>query len=218
MKGSGTLLIAFFMMLNPIVKAMENIVVQYQLEKDSLPFNMLIINSFDAMSIKARNNKKELFWDLTENLKGYLSEEIRKQTQFIPITIPGIINKTSTQDSIVYSLMKENNADKAILIWSLDAYFIETESKEERDDDGKPRIVTSYDMCVNNEYTLYGINKILKQSIINNCEYFTSRSVKGRFGISFGPDIVGKRKHTYKVVAYNANRYILDISSLLDDH
>lgn len=182
---------------------------------DSLQGAILVINSFDAMSIKARNNKKDLFRELTESLSGYLSEEIKKQTEYNPVVIPGVIDKMGNLDSLVFSLMKENNADKAILIWSLDTYFNDAGYKEETGDDGKPRTVTSYDMCVNNEYTLYSMNKLLKQSAIRNCEFFTTRSVKGRFGISFGPDIVGKRKHTYKVVAYNANRYILEISSLL---
>jgi hypothetical protein len=178
---------------------------------DSLQGTILVINSFDAMSIKARKNKKDLFKELTDAISDYLSEEIKKQTEYTPVIITGILDTTNNLDSLVFSLMKENNAGKAILIRSLDTYFIDTESKVERNDDGKPITVTSYDMCVNNEYTLYDRNKILKQSVIKNCEFFTTRSFKGRFGISFGPDIVGKRKHTYKVVAYNANRYILEI-------
>ena len=178
---------------------------------------ILVINSFDAMGIKARKNKQELFRDLADTLRSYLSDEIKKQTGKEAVVIAGILPPGNKLDSVVFSLMRENNADKAILIWSVDTYFIDSGNKEERDDDGKIRTVTSYDMCVNNEYTLYDTSKIIKQSAIKNCEFFTTRSVKGRFAISFGPDIVGKRKHTYKVVAYNANRYVLDILSLLKE-
>ena len=43
----------------------------------ALPFKrVLIINSFDAMSTKERNNKKDLFRELTDSLVIYLSNRI----------------------------------------------------------------------------------------------------------------------------------------------
>ncbi|RYG40329.1 MAG: hypothetical protein EOO01_27570 [Chitinophagaceae bacterium] len=182
-----------------------------------LPDTILVINSFDAMAIEARDSKKDLFRELTENLSGYLSEAIVSQTTYTPLIIPGILNKTYLADSLVFSLMKQHHTRKAILIRSLDTYFLETGSKEETDDDGKPRIITSYNLCVKNAYSLFSSDDLLKESVIDYCEFFNTRSVKGRFGIRFGPDIVGKRKHTYELVAKNASNYIQSIQPLLNE-
>jgi hypothetical protein len=188
-----------------------------QCVSDSLDNTILVINSFDAMSIKARNNKKDLFRELTDSLTGYLSIAIKEQTGYKSVVIPALLNKTSGLDSLIFTLMKENNAGKAILVWSLDTHFNESGNREETGDDGKPRTIISYDLCARNEYTLYSKDKILKQSTTENCEFFTTRSVKGRFVLNFGPDIVGKKKYTYKIVANNASKYISEISTQLKD-
>jgi hypothetical protein len=46
---------------------------------DSLPDNILIINSFDAMSIKARDKKKELFLELVDSLKSILQKRTERR-------------------------------------------------------------------------------------------------------------------------------------------
>ena len=142
-----------------------------------------------------------MFRVLTDSLKNYLARSILIRTGYKTLIEPGILVKSDNIDSLVFSLMKERNADKCILIVSLDAHFDETGSSEERDmEDGKIRTITSYDICATNEYVLYEKNKVLKQSTIESCKPFTTRKVKGRFGIGFGPDIVGKKKHTYGIV------------------
>ena len=47
---------------------------------DSLPNKILIINSFDAMSMKARNNKKELFAELEDYGVRHDDQDIRNVT------------------------------------------------------------------------------------------------------------------------------------------
>lgn len=179
---------------------------------DSLTVNILVVNGFDAMSIKARDSKKDLFRVLTDSLKNYLARSILIRTGYKTLIEPGILVKSDNVDSLVFSLMKERNADKCILIVSLDAHFDETGSSEERDmEDGKIRTITSYDICATNDYVLYERNKISRQSMVNSCKPFTSRKVKGRFAIGFGPDIVGKKKHTYGIVERNADDYISQI-------
>ncbi len=179
---------------------------------DSLPVNILVVNSFDAMSIKARDSKKDLFRVLTDSLTNYLARSILNRTGYKTLIEPGILVKSDDIDSLVFSLMKERNADKCILIVSLDAHFDETGSSEERDmEDGKIRTITSFDICATNDYVLYERNKILRQSMVKSCKPFTTRKVKGRFGLGFGPDIVGKKKHTYGIVERNADDYISQI-------
>lgn len=176
---------------------------------------ILIINSFDASGIKARGSKQALFRELADSLTGYLAAAIRGRTAYDPVVLPYILYKSSALDTMVAALMQENKASMAILIWSLDVYFSESDSKETTNDEGRPVTTTSYDLCAKNEYTFYLLAKILKQSVTQNCEYLTSRSATGSFRIQFGPDIVGKRKHTYGVVANNAKAYIHEVAGYL---
>jgi hypothetical protein len=187
---------------------------------DSFSNKIVIINSFDAMSVKARNNKRELLRELTDSLKDYLAKVIRKQTGGETILIPGILADADNQDSLVFSLIKQNNAGKAILILSNDVYFEETGVEETIEFDGKIKNIASYDLCASNKYTLYSKDKILQQSIVvDNCEFFTNRNAgRGHFTISIGPNVVAKKKHTFGILAKNAEKYVSQIAILLSSH
>jgi len=182
---------------------------------DSLSNRILIISSFDASSVHARHSKKELFAELADSLKSYLAEDIKVDSMTDVVVIQDIVR--SDTDRLVHSLMEEKKASKAILIRSLDAYFNEVgERTEEGYGNEKDKIVTSYDLCSNVSYSIYSRSAILKRSDILYCEYFTSRSQNdSHFTIKFGPDIVGKKKHTYGSVKKNALKYLADIESEL---
>jgi hypothetical protein len=181
---------------------------------ESLAGNILIVNSFDAKSLKIRKNKRELFSELTDSLELYLSKGIKEETGNETIIIPGIIQGDT--DRVVFSLIKEKQAIKSILIRSLEVYFKETGEKETTDSDGKPQTTTAYDLCARIEYIIYNKDERVKESKIESCNYFTSRSVNsGHFTIQFGPDIIGKRKYTYGIVEKNAKNYIREIASWL---
>ena len=77
----------------------------------------------------------------------------------------------------------------------------------------KPR---QWDLCARNEYILYGKDKILQKSIVDNCEFFTKRNQgRGRFVIAIGPNVVGNKKYTFRIVAKNADKYVSRISMQL---
>lgn len=187
--------------------------VSSKISSDTLP-QIIIVSSFDPMSIEARKNKRELFKELTDSLESYLARKMKGQTGQEVIVIPGIIR--GNIDTIVYTLLKENNAVKAILIRSLDVFFDEVGESNTYDSDGKPQITTKYDLCSRVEYVIYKRGERSNESAISNREYFTSRSVKEkRFVIKFGPDIVGKKKHTYGIVEKNAEEFIIRNGDLL---
>ena len=62
--------------------------IQHYPRTDSLPVNTLIINSFDAMSMKARKNKKELFRELADSLKQVLYESTPPPNGGMLIVVP----------------------------------------------------------------------------------------------------------------------------------
>ena len=187
---------------------------------DSLPNKILIINSFDAKSVKVRNGKRELFRELSDSLKIYLAKTIISKTDYEPILIPGILSNDDNLDSLIFSLIKQNNARKAILIRSLEVYFVETGVQETTSYEGKKEDITSYNLCAKNEYTVYDKNKSAEKSKNQNCNFFTKRTTgaEGHFQLRIGPGVVGKKKHTFGVVEDNAEKYIVEIFMESDDH
>ena len=179
---------------------------------DSGSSKILIINSFDAMSSKVRKNKKELLLELTDSLKNYLAKEIWFQIHGQTEIISGIIDQTVNPDSIINALLEQNNATKAILIRETDVYFQAGKSRTVHEYGEKEKTIDPYDLCTNNKYTLYQKNENPMGREVEDCKFFTERSTQGRFSIAFGPDIVGKKKHTYGAVAANAAKYISLIS------
>ena len=79
-----------------------------------------------------------------------------------------------------------------------------------------PKLETGYDLCSRIDYTFYTMDLTSKESQVNLCDYFTTRSVNDKaFTIKFGPDIVGKKKHTYGAVEKNAANYISSLAPFL---
>lgn len=199
----------FVLILIPLVfelKAQRDSIIHNTSQTDSVSANMLIINSFDAMSSKARNNKKELFRELADSLKQILYEATPPPHGGKLIVIPELISDSAVSDSIIHSAMLQNNASKAIVIKNLDAYFNQTDVKVTKQEDGKNR-TAYYDICSTITYCLYYIDTKGKDAKITSCEFFTQRNVmSGLFAA--GPDIVGKKKHAFKIVRKNALDYL----------
>jgi len=172
---------------------------------DSVPGNMLIINSFDVMSSKFRKNKKVLFVELIDSLKQILFEATPPPNGGRLIVIPELI-RDADSDSTLQSLMFQNNASKAIVIKKLDAFFNQTEVEVTKEADGKSR-TAYYDICANITYCLYNVGTGGKDTEITSCEFFTKRNVVSGF-FSAGPDIVGKKKDAFKIVRENALSYL----------
>jgi len=172
---------------------------------DSVPGNMLIINSYDVMSLKFRKNKKQLFMELVDSLKQILYEATPPPNGGKLVIIPELIHDADS-DSIIQSLMFQHGASKAIVIKKLDAFFNQTEVEVTKEADGKSR-TAYFDICANITYCLYDMGTSCKDREITNCEFFTKRNVvSGLF--SAGPDIVGKKKDAFKIVRKNALSYL----------
>jgi len=208
---SPALKIAIPILLLPVfvshltVNAQENDTIQSLPSSNSLHGNILVINSFDVAAEKYRKNKKEFFLELTDSLKQILYESTPAPNGKM-IIIPELFKDTIALGDIIDSLMLQNSASKAIVIMRLDAFFNQTGVEVTKDDNGKSRDA-SYDLCANINYRLYQKGARWSHSKITNCEYFTTQSVvSGLFAA--GPDIVGKKKHVFKIVRKNALEYL----------
>jgi hypothetical protein len=177
---------------------------------DSLPNNILIINSFDAMTMKARDKKKELFRELTDSLKFYLQRETEDREKVKVIIIPELFIETNSSDSIIFSMMLQNNSSGAIVIKKLKVFFNQTGVEVTKEEDGKKR-VASYDICADITYKAYGRAPAPKTSEVHICEPFSTRSVASGL-LAAGPDVVGKKKHTFTIVRQNAAIYLAQAS------
>lgn len=205
MRIPGLLSFGFLMILSFHLSAEENSM-QYNIRTDSVPVNMLIINSFDAMSNKSRKNKKELFRELADSLKQVLYESSPPPNGGLLIVIPELINEKADSDSTILLLMIRNNASKAIVIITLDAFFNQTDVEVTKDAGGKNR-TASFDICARISYRLYNSGVMVKDSEITNCEFYTKRNVMSGL-LAAGPDIVGKKREAFKIVRKNALEYL----------
>jgi hypothetical protein len=174
---------------------------------------ILIVNAFDAEALHVRKNKMDLFRELTDSLQVYLATDLKAEGADATI-LPGFSN--SSDDSAIQALMISQHAEHAIVIRSLEVYFKEGAEKR-RDEYGlEPRVETSYDLCSKINYSLYINAALAKDSQMVDCHYFTSRGQdEHKITIKFGPDIVGKKKHTYGAVQKNAAVYIRAILPML---
>lgn len=176
---------------------------------DSLPQpfragNFLIINSFDAMSMQIRKNKKELFRDLADSLKSMLKTEFNSRYGET-ILISAFIANPSGGDSIYLELLNRYSATNAIIIKELNAYFNQTGVEVTKDQSGNKSRVASYDIHADVTYVLYSNAGRTKEFRTQVFEFFTNRSVASGL-LAAGPDIVGKHKHAFKIVRKNAEQ------------
>jgi hypothetical protein len=173
-----------------------------------LPENIVIINAFDALSLPARKAKKELFRELADSLMQYLRDELHYRKMGEPVILPELLRDTLAIDSLVFDILRQQKAYTAIVIRNLNVHFEQTGVEVTKEPDGKNR-EASYDICSTVIYDIYSRTAKLKSARTNFCEFFTKRNVlSGLFAA--GPDVVGKRKHTYGVVNKNAARFVLN--------
>ncbi|HEY6957061.1 MAG TPA: hypothetical protein VI385_17535 [Flavisolibacter sp.] len=171
---------------------------------DSLP-KVLIVKTFDASSLQVRKNKKDLFRELTDSLQVYLAYHIKEQFGIESVVVPTL---AKADDSSILSLIRLNGT-AAIVIRTLEVYFDEGGEKHVEEYGLSPKLETSYNLCSRVDYTFYNIDSASQEKTVNHCDFFTTRSVNDKgFVIKFGPDIVGKKRHTYGAVERNAIDYV----------
>lgn len=210
MKANVILFFLAGIMLSFYSSAKGSITAGHECKPDSLPGNILIINSFDAMSMKARKNKKELFAELADSLNKLLYVNIVAHRKNQATILPELLKETENSDSSIFSMMTNNKATTAIVIKKLDVYFEKTGVDVTGEKHNKTRIA-SYDICSVVSYELYYRESKPRESETTFCEHFTERQVISGL-LAAGPDVVGKRKHAFKIIAKNAERYLWEIN------
>jgi phosphohistidine swiveling domain-containing protein len=180
-------------------------------DKQNLPSDkILIINSFDAGTINARKNKKALFIELSDSLKSYLAAKITALDLGEPVIIDQLIQPASYSTSMLDSLLKVNNSESVIVIKTLEVFFENSGETVEKNSDGKREKTIRYDLCTRIMFVYYKKNNTRNEPLVEDCEFFTDRNSSGTFSFQFGPDIVGKKKHAYKAVKRNAEKFVIN--------
>jgi hypothetical protein len=165
---------------------------------------VLIINAFDAMGLKMRKNKKELFRDLSDSVILNIYRILQNQYKEV-IVVPEVIKDTFSIDSMVNTYMVKHNVRKAIVLRSLDAYFDQTDVVVVKNDDKSKTRTAHYDLCSIVNFKVYDSIGLAKEPEFKTCENFTDRTVFSGL-LAMGPDIVGKRKHAIRITVSNADR------------
>lgn len=169
---------------------------------------VLLINICDGNDGKARKKKLDLFAELADSLKSYLAESIRTSTAYEPVIIPVNYAGIADRDSLALALMKEMKAGRVIFISYLDVFFENSGESIDRDAEGKRKKTIRYDMCTTINYLIYRVDGRKNELTVRDCTFFTDRNSTGSFSFQFGPDLLGKKKHTYPAVRRNAEKFV----------
>lgn len=175
------------------------------LPEDSNRLKILIISSYDAQSIKARKNKKELFAELVTTLQNDLAAEIRTKTSYEPVVISETLTGEN-YDNLLISLLQKNKPAKTIIIKAFDVWFDQT-GVDVTEENGSKTRTAHFDLCSNVTYSLLNGENLQDEKEIKYREYFTHRNVASGF-LSVGPDIVGKRKDAVLLMKNNAAAFM----------
>lgn len=178
---------------------------QNYLPGDSNKLKILIISSYDAQSIKARKNKKELFAELVTTLQNDLAAEIRTKTSYEPVVISETLTGEN-YDNLLISLLQKNKPAKTIIIKAFDVWFDQT-GVDVTEENGSKTRTAHFDLCSNVTYSLLNGENLQDEKEIKYREYFTHRNVASGF-LSVGPDIVGKRKDAVLLMKNNAAAFM----------
>ena len=181
----------------------------FTIGKKSEASKTLIVNAFDAMDLNARKNKKDLFRDLADSVTKWLEEDLHAKSVDVVVIDSAKID-TANLESIVLSLLKENDAKLAVVITSLNAWFELTDVAVEKNEDKSKSKTAFFDICSVINYKLYSEQGLVKKSDPQIRRFFTSRGTAGSL-LSFGPDIVGKRKHAIKIMHDNTIKMLLEL-------
>ncbi|HET9430199.1 MAG TPA: hypothetical protein VFO70_03430 [Chitinophagaceae bacterium] len=206
------LLLGNWLLITCLIAGAEPIIVPKSCE-DSASSRILIINSFDAMALKVRKNKRELFRDLADTLKIFLARQIQTHLEMEPVLEPGIVSQDGQSDSLALEIMKRKNLATLIIIKDLDVYFDQTDVEVEKEGGTKTR-TASYDICSKITYAIYRDTVKIGERPFLRCSYFTKRKVASGL-LAAGPDVVGKSKHVIKEVEKNAAEWVWVSRSML---
>ncbi len=172
---------------------------------DSVTGGTIIINAFDISAMKARKNKKALFYALTDTLRYLVKSRMEKNdNRQIEIAVEPFIN-ISPGDSIVYQLLKQNKSAYAVVIKDYDVYFEQKDVEVLKDEGGTHRNASYNIYCVIN-YAYYDNTHLIKESRVSVFHYFATRSViSGLFAA--GPNIVSNKEAAIGITADNVSEY-----------
>ncbi len=174
---------------------------------DPPPQKILLLNTYDIVSKKYRDNKEELFISLINSLMDWMAGKIHEKTGITVQVLPGYYSPAGIPDSNVFTQMKENKASHAIVIRSFDIFFNQTHVEVVKTDKGGKERTAYYDIIADIGYALYAGGSILKENDIHKSRFHSSRSVISGL-LATGPNIVVKRDDAMRIMLDNGTEFL----------
>lgn len=172
---------------------------------DSVMGRTLIVNAFDVSTMRARKNKKLLFYTLLDTLKYMIKAQMennsRREIEIPALPFAGI----SQGDSIIYELQKQHKAAYAVVVKEYDVYFEQKDVEVQKDAYGTHRNA-SYDIYCVISYAYYDSTHLIKEARVSVFHYFSTRSVLSGF-LAAGPNIVSNKDGAIGITGENVREY-----------
>lgn len=171
------------------------------------PQKIILLNTYDIVAKKFRDNKEELFISLTDSLMEWAAGTITDETGIHTAVIRGYTATTGNKDSTIFARLKENNASHAIILRSFDVFFNQTRVDVVKNSDGKKDRTAYYDIVADVGYSFYSAEALLKEKDIYKSRYHSSRSVVSGL-LAAGPNVVAQRKDARDILLENGHELL----------
>lgn len=177
-------------------------------QQDTSDSYVLIVSAIDLKAQKMRQNKKALFAELISELKIMIEIELNKRSN---AKIEIINEFILVGEDEIFKLMKERNANKAIVINQFDVFFNQVDVEVSSTPEGKTR-VARYDICSDITYLEYRATLLVDSSTVHECEFYSNRTVASGL-LAAGPSIVSNKKEALHITRRNVEKYFYNFHS-----
>ena len=163
---------------------------------DPPPQKIILLNSYDVVAKKYRDNKEQLFMQLIDTMMYWAATKIQENAGIETEVIRGYTPANS--DSTIYRLIAEHKASHAINVSNFDVSFEQTRVDVTKDNSGSKSRQAYYDIVADIGYSLYAHNSLIKQRNLHQSRFHSSRSVASGL-LAAGPNIVVKKDDAYRI-------------------
>lgn len=172
------------------------------------PQKIIIVNCFDAKSKKIRDNKKELFTAIGNELLDSAAGRIHNKTGLVTEVVYEYANTNGNTDSMVHQLMLQKNATHAIIISSYDVYFNQTHVEVTKDTYSKSKKREAfYDIVSMISFSFYGSDSLPKKMEMAWSRPHSSRTVLSGL-LAAGPNVVVQKDDARNISLDNLQQYL----------
>lgn len=170
------------------------------------PQKILLINQFNVIAQKYRDNKEELFREMIDSLLEESVLRIQNSTGIPAVAFKGVVYNASADT--VLQLLQQQGATHAIAVTDFMIEFVQTRVDVTKENNGSKSRVAFYDIRAAVGYSLYSTRGRLRTDDVVRQQFHSSRNVASGL-LAAGPNVVVQRRDAYVILFENIHDYLI---------